>query len=135
MTPPDQGKKELLEEELRVVREEIELLDEEGELLEEEIERELRHEQPRYRVICDNQDDGATAHIRIAPHRTVGDAITKVYEKFHAERRPGDRLVRVSDGKDVFPESTKTIEQYIGDLTPKLALHWSYRADTGGASA
>jgi hypothetical protein len=126
--------KELLEDEVISLENQIELIEDEMEILEEQISSEREHPtRPRAHVIIENQDDGETIHFWSPLEATVGHVISRMYAKFRLTPEPGDRLLRVSDGADVYPEADKTVKKYLAEQKEGTSVRWSFRSETGGA--
>jgi len=125
---------ELLEEEVRLLEEQIELIEDEVEVVEEQVAAEHAHPtRPRAHVVIENQDDGETIRFWSPLAATVGQVISRMYAKFRLTQEAGDRLVRLSDGANVYPEADKTVKKYLEEQKEGTSLRWSFRSETGGA--
>jgi len=82
-------------------------------------------------IIHDEDVGGDPVEVKAGPGAPVETIISRFYSAKMTEGKPGDRLVCLGNGQDVFAHASEHLGDY--RTTSCHALEWGWSGETGGA--
>lgn len=91
------------------------------------------HTERRLVITVHNEDNGESIELTATRRRRIKSLIAQVYDRFHVQQQPNDRLRCEQGGEDVLQFAALTLGEYL-DAGHCACLVWLFVSATGGAT-